>query len=100
MEVEERREFLQQMNTLGKQREYQQMINQEIADVRLDSISFLNSFFVSFLAENSRNGADRSATFESVGRLSEKEICRIERRITETKINRSIWLQNRRDKFY
>jgi len=33
-EVEERKQFLEQMTALGKRKEYQQVIANEIADVR------------------------------------------------------------------
>jgi hypothetical protein len=35
LEIEERKQFLDQMTTLGKRREYQQVISNEIADVRI-----------------------------------------------------------------
>ncbi len=34
LEIEERKQFLDQMTALGKKREYQQVISNEIADVR------------------------------------------------------------------
>ena len=35
LEVEERRQFLDQMTSIGKGREYKQLITNEIADVRI-----------------------------------------------------------------
>jgi len=35
LEIEERKEFLEQMTALGKRKEYQQVISNEIADVRI-----------------------------------------------------------------
>jgi hypothetical protein len=34
LEIEERKQFLEQMTALGKRREYKQVISNEIADVR------------------------------------------------------------------
>ena len=34
LEIEERKEFLEHMTLLGKRREYQEVISNEIADVR------------------------------------------------------------------
>lgn len=57
-EVEERKQFLDQMTALGKRREYQQVITNEIADVCIFKEFFHLYFIFSFL-ENSWNGTDR-----------------------------------------
>jgi hypothetical protein len=38
LEIEERKQFLDQMTALGKKREYQQVISNEIADVSILNI--------------------------------------------------------------
>jgi hypothetical protein len=65
LEIEERKQFLDQMTALGKKREYQQVISNEIADVRRlkNRFEILIDRFV-FL-ENTGNGTNRSTTFES-----------------------------------
>lgn len=68
LEIEERKQFLDQMTALGKKREYQQVISNEIADVRRlkNRFEILIDRFV-FL-ENTGNGTNRSTTFESFGK--------------------------------
>jgi hypothetical protein len=41
LEIDERKQFLDQMTALGKRKEYQQVISNEIADVRI-----LVSYFI------------------------------------------------------
>ena len=46
-EIEERKQFLEQMTTLGKRREYQQVISNEIADVSiLKNLIYLHFIFL------------------------------------------------------
>lgn len=51
-EVEERKQFLDQMTALGKRREYQQVITNEIADVCIFK-KFFHSYFIFSFLENS-----------------------------------------------
>ncbi len=50
LEIEERKQFLDQMTVLGKKREYQQIISNEIADVsmikQLITVCFVFSLFL------------------------------------------------------
>ena len=49
LEIEERKQFLEQMTTLGKRKEYQQLISNEIADVSIVLKSFIShSHFILF----------------------------------------------------
>jgi hypothetical protein len=55
LEIEERKQFLDQMTTLGKRREYQQVISNEIADVRIFKNDYnvnLFSFFRKYVKWN------------------------------------------------
>jgi hypothetical protein len=67
LEIEERKQFLDQMTALGKKREYQQVISNEIADVRRLKTRFEILTYLFFL-ENTGNGTNRSTTFESFGK--------------------------------
>jgi hypothetical protein len=48
LEIEERKEFLNQMTVLGKRKEYQEIISNEIADVSRIKITekYISSFYV------------------------------------------------------
>lgn len=56
LEIEERKHFLEQMTALGKRKEYQQIISNEIADVSI--LEYFMLFYCSLLLENTRNGID------------------------------------------
>lgn len=65
LEIEERKHFLDQMATLGKRKEYQQLISNEIADVSMIEkwrgikLLFVSLFYRKYAKWNSLIGSAR-----------------------------------------